>query len=350
MDEESVTMEALQQLTEAQALIVNVPSKLCNSFDKTCFGDQLMRYKELHKVQKSIMSLTWDSIQDMELKKGGKPARDELEHNQQPETLSLKRKHISIDGDHQLMSTSKNQRLSYDKTRFTKHMSELELYFKSIHVRSDYDSNQDGLVVAIPKSPLKQMTKRLLKGDMECIENLIYVQRNPVYQLYMMPGFHYASHWSEERKGWLDLESCFPSSKAEMFQNHVPMQSLSNGGIILNHTRKAEDPVALSLAQSLKDICHSIFPYFDLKTAKGRKIPSIGFGYTDNNPNEYKKNKVFPMGKMKRPNLMTVCHKGIDDEVMAKVALLAAGVIVKLSPDTVGSKGRGSKPYNDAFF
>ena len=134
MNQENVTMEALQKLTEAQALIVNVSSRLCNSCDKSAFKDNLERYKELHNVQRSIMSLTWSSIQDIEDNTRVQHSKDQSDLVEDKRTSTLKRKFISIEEPQDLVMGSKIQRITYDNARFDKHMHELDSNLNTGHV------------------------------------------------------------------------------------------------------------------------------------------------------------------------------------------------------------------------
>ena len=352
MEGDSVAIDGLRKLTEAQALVSNVSATLCNSINKSNFESQMERFKEFQNVQKSLLSLAWNSMTDIQTECNGNGSRHGstggiVTHDFQQEGTK-KNMHTSCIEEN--CHDAHEVRKVYDEIHFQKHMKGLEEYYQNIEVRSDYNYSKDGLVIAFPHTALKQMSKKVLKGDIRCIDHLMYIQRNPVYQLYQIPGFHYASHWSEEDTGWTDLECCFPSNKVAMLRNDMYCHNLDNGGIVLNYTEENGDAVAMSLAESLKEICYQIHPHFDLKTAKGRKVPSIGFGFTDNNPNEYKKNRVFSVGKMKRPNLMSACHGDMESHLRLKVALLAAKVIRKLDPDIPEYEVCGSAPYTNEFF
>ena len=85
---------------------------------------------------------------------------------------------------------------------------------------------------------------------------------------------------------WDDFKTSFPPNMVQTLANDTPFHNLPNGGIILNHTPVSQDPKIMKLSKDLRNICTDLIPFFDLSTAKGRKLSSVSFGWTDNDPNQ----------------------------------------------------------------
>ena len=134
--------------------------------------------------------------------------------------------------------------------------------------------------------------------------------------------------------------------------NKVPVHKLSNGDKVVNHTPETEDKTLMSFAANLRAVCVDMIPFFDLSTAKGRKLPSVSFGWTDNDPNQYKKHRVFVCGKMKRPSLITGAHHNMKNRSLLRIATLALQVVEYMNRDAEYKtpEMKGSAPYTASFF
>ena len=108
----------------------------------------------------------------------------------------------------------------------------------------------------------------------------------------------------------------------------------------------------MSFAANLRAVCVDMIPFFDLSTAKGRKLPSVSFGWTDNDPNQYKKHRVFVCGKMKRPSLITGAHHNMKNRSLLRIATLALQVVEYMNRDAEYKtpEMKGSAPYTASFF
>ena len=383
INDEEGSLDSIRKLAAAQSLVSNVCSNICNSCTIGSLEKDMERMRELHRIQESLMSLTYKSMVEevsaqspivpwnnqiekknismighADAKKRKEcPVSDtsteDLEYCPSLEVEQLQKvPYMQKERNSEIMSSSCKSRKLYDRKRFKTHMNDLNNYFSNIHVPNGYDYESEGLIVASPNAPMTMMTKNLLSGNMDIVQSIEYIQRNPVYQAYRISNFHSSSHWSYSKSLWDDFMLSFPSNMTHTLSNDIPLHNLQGGGMVINHTATTKNDTLMYLAKQLKDVCKQMVPFFDLSTAKGRKLPSVSFGWTDNDPNQYKKHRVFICGKKKRPNLITGAHKAMKKKSLTKIALLALQLVRELDPDATSIKKdmEGSAPYTSSFF
>ena len=233
--------------------------------------------------------------------------------------VSNKKKHREIDRDHS----------SHDLVR------KIHENF-SMSVPKNYDS--EGLLQLIPKPENKDtigMSSKILKGACDLIHGGRFIQRNKVAQLYGIDYFRTHGHCSASVSEWEQLEmSLKAEGKETLYVSATTEQVEWNGGFVLNYSDKATHRDELmEYARDLEDITQKVFPFFDIGVSKSRKLPSICFGYTDSNPNDYKDNRLFAFGTMKVPNLSSAFVKNVPRKIRRKIAILIAKILKRHDKD-----------------
>ena len=356
-------LESIRKMGQAQALFGDISMNICETCTYESMTKDMSRMEDLNHLQQSLFQMTYKSMaEEVELH-----STDSL-----PTSLNeKKRKLLSCDGTRDSIemksgekgnhnpkrictnSCDTNIRTVYDVKKFQVHTSSFKSFFSNMVVREDKRYDLDGLVIATLRQSTKNFTKEIMAGNIDTIDTVTFVQRNATYQYYRIPGFHYNSHWSYPIEKWKDFSLAFPSSSVNTLANDVPVHHMKNGGVVYNHTSDSSDPKVHAMCDDFRSVLDDLVPVFDLSMSKSRKTPSVAFGFTDNNPNEYKKNRIFICGKKKKPNLMTTSTNKLKKNTLRRIAVLMASVIKLIDPNiasTVEQDEEGLPPYTSSFF